>query len=146
MFKYNGYLIVTEPDYKEVIDKGGIVDGISGQVYDENDMEQKQTLGEFYLVIGSSFKESSVDAIERSIMEVVLEDQTAFELVKKTNELDRIKELFDNALEYIGETCGTQDELISALKDDLGMTDEELLYYNCTEQGQENAEEGMKML
>ncbi len=146
MFKYNGYLIVTEPDYKAETTQGKVVDDLWCQVYDENDIEQKQKLGDFNLVRGASFNKSSEEAIEKAIMEVVEEDQAAFELVRKTNELDRMKELFDNALEYIGETCGTQEELISALKDDLGMTDEELLYYNCTEEGQENVEEGMKIL
>lgn len=143
MFKYNGYLIVTEPDYKNIINEGRSVDSISCQVYDENDTEQEQILGDFNIVRGSSYQESSAEAIERAIMEVVEEDQSALELVRKTNELNRVKELLSNAAEYIGESVG-HSEVEEVLKESVGMTDEE--YENFYGGTQENIEEGMKML
>lgn len=142
MFKYNGYLIVTEPDYKAETAQGRVVDDLWCQVYDENDVEQKQMLGDFNLVRGASFNKSSAESIEKTIMEVVEEDQPAFELVRKTNELGRVKELLSNAVEYIGESVG-QSEAEEVLKESVGMTDEEFESFYGT--AQEDIEEGMKM-
>lgn len=143
MFKYNGYVIVTEPDYKAETAQGKVVDDLWCQVYDEKDTDQKQMLGDFNLVRGASYNKSSTEAIEKAIMEVVEEDQAAFELVRKTNELDRLKVLFTNAAEYITESVG-QNEAEKVLRESIGMTDEEMedIFGNT----QDDIEEGMKMM
>lgn len=41
MFKYDGYLVVTEPDYAEVISKGEKVEELTCSVYEESDTELK---------------------------------------------------------------------------------------------------------
>lgn len=143
MLRYNGYLIVTEPDYKEAASKGEIVDDLWCQVYDENDTELKQMLGDFNIVRMANFNKSSAEAIETAIMEVVEEDMNSFELARKINELDRMKALFTNAAEYIAESVG-EIEAAKVLKESIGMTDEEM--GDIFGRPQEDIEEGMKMM
>ena len=43
MIKFDGLVIVAEPDYKERIEKGIEFEELTCYVYDENDIEQKMS-------------------------------------------------------------------------------------------------------
>ncbi len=141
--KYNGYLIVTDPDYEELIAKGEVVDDVWCGVYNENDVEQKHMLDDFNIVRGGSFKESSKDAIEKAIQEIVEEDDLAYRLVSVNNELNDVKGLLGKVVSYMGETFDSQEEFVTALKESVGITEEEITnYFGMT---QDEVDEGIKL-
>ena len=141
MIKFDGLVIKVEPDYKERIEKGIEIDELWCEVYQESDTEFKHKLGDFNMMQGFEYKEATVEAIESGIKRMVETDWSSYQLEIKTLELDRMKELLGNAVEYIKESVNSED-IDTALKICIGMTDDEI---KSLESLSEVQEEGMSL-
>ena len=141
MIKFDGLVIKVEPDYKERIEKGIEIDELWCEVYQESDTEFKHKLGDFNMMQGFEYKEATVEAIESGIRRMVETDWSSYQLEIKTLELDRMKELLGNAVEYIKESVNSED-IDTALKICIGMTDDEI---KSLESLSEVQEEGMNL-
>ena len=141
MIKFDGLVIKVEPDYKERIEKGIEIDELWCEVYQESDTEFKHKLGDFNMMQGFEYKEATVEAIESGIKRMVETDWSSYQLEIKTLELDRMKELLGNAVEYIKESVNSED-IDTALKICIGMTDYEI---KSIESLSEVQEEGMNL-
>lgn len=124
MMKFNGFVIVIEPDYKEMIAKSVEIDKLNCNVYDENDTEFKNSLFNFILSARKNVNIETVEDVEMAIKEVVDREMTTIQLINANNKLERTKELFQNAVTYIKEvTDPTEYEKV--FKDVIGMIDNE---------------------
>ena len=141
MIKFDGLVIKVEPDYKERIEKGIEIDELWCEVYQESDTEFKHKLGDFNMMQGFEYKEATVEAIESGIKRMVETDWSSYQLEIKTLELDRMKELLGNAVEYIKESVNSED-IDTTLKICIGMTDDEI---KSIESLSEVQEEGMNL-
>lgn len=141
MIKFDGLVIKVEPDYKERIEKGIEIDELWCEVYQESDTEFKHKLGDFNMMQGFEYKEATVEAIESGIKRMVETDWSSYQLEIKTLELDRMKELLGNAVEYIKESVNSED-IDATLKICIGMTDDEI---KSLESLSEVQEEGMNL-
>ena len=141
MIKFDGLVIKVEPDYKERIEKGIEIDELWCEVYQERDTEFKHKLGDFNMMQGFEYKEATVEAIESGIKRMVETDWSSYQLEIKTLELDRMKELLGNAVEYIKESVNSED-IDTTLKICIGMTDDEI---KSLESLSEVQEEGMNL-
>lgn len=137
LMKYDGLLISVEPDYNERIKNGEAIEDLYCEVYDEDDTELNNQLGDFNMTIGFEFDKETKEDIETAIKKMVDSDWSSYQLEKKTMECDHINELLENAVEYIKESFG-EDEALNVLKDSIGMTEEEI-------EAMQNHDEGMKM-
>ena len=142
MIKFDGLVIKVEPDYKERIEKGIEIDELWCEVYQESDTEFKHKLGDFNMMQGFEYKEATVEAIESGIKRMVETDWSSYQLEIKTLELDRMKELLGNAVEYIKESVNSED-LNHVLKICIGMTDDEINSLN--EDVAEEQNQGMNL-
>ena len=141
MIKFDGLVIKVEPDYKERIEKGIEIDELWCEVYQESDTEFKHKLGAFNMMQGFEYKEATVEAIESGIKRMIETDWSSYQLEIKTLELDRMKELLGNAVEYIKESVNSED-IDTTLKICIGMTDDEI---KSLESLSEVQEEGMNL-
>lgn len=141
MIKFDGLVIKVEPDYKERIEKGIEIDELWCEVYQESDTEFKHKLGDFNMMQGFEYKEATVEAIESGIKRMIETDWSSYQLEIKTLELDRMKELLGNAVEYIKESVNSED-IDTALRICIGMTDDEI---KSLESLSEVQEEGMNL-
>lgn len=141
MIKFDGLVIKVEPDYKERIEKGIEIDELWCEVYQESDTEFKHKLGDFNMMQGFEYKEATVEAIESGIKRMIETDWSSYQLEIKTLELDRMKELLGNAVEFIKESVNSED-IDTTLKICIGMTDDEI---KSLESLSEVQEEGMNL-
>ena len=141
MIKFDGLVIKVEPDYKDRIEKGIEIDELWCEVYQESDTEFKHKLGDFNMMQGFEYKEATVEAIESGIKRMVETDWSSYQLEIKTLELDRMKELLGNAVEYIKESVNSED-IDTTLKICIGMTDDEIKSLEFLSEVQE---EGMNL-
>lgn len=125
MIKFDGLVIKVEPDYIDRIEKGIEIDELWCEVYQKSDTEFKHKLGDFNMMQGFEYKEATVESIESGIKRMVESDWSSYQLEIKTLELDRMKELLGNAVEYIKESVNSED-IDTALKVCIGMTDDEI--------------------
>ena len=125
MIKFDGLVIKIEPDYKDRIEKGIEIDELWCEVYQESDTEFKTKLGDFNMMRGFEFDDESVEAIAKSVKQMVEKDWSSYQLEIKTLEYNRIKEIFANAVEYIKETVNSED-INHVLKICIGMTNDEI--------------------
>lgn len=125
MIKFDGLVIVAEPDYKERIAKGIKFEELNCNAYDENDTEFKNSLLEFTLMPGSEGEYETVEDVEMAIKRVVDSEWASIQLERANMKLERTKELFKNAVIYIKEVTDPQ-EYEKVFKDVIGMIDEEI--------------------
>ena len=125
MIKFDGLVIVVEPDYKERILKGIEYDELTCNAYDENDTEFKNSLLEFTLMPGHDGEYETVEDVEMAIKRVVDSEWASIQLERANLKLERTKELFKNAVIYIKEVTDPQ-EYEKVFKDVIGMIDEEI--------------------
>lgn len=125
MFKYDGYIIKTTPDYKEALEKGEEIEELTCEVYAASDTELKNCLNEFNMMQGFEYKKKTAMEIENGIMNIINSDSSYLELQVKQGKFNRQTELFQKAIEFIKESVGV-DDVEMTLKLCLGMTDEEI--------------------
>lgn len=125
MFRYDGYVIKTTPDYEEALKKGEDIGEIVCEVYAESDTEFKKCLNEFNMMQCFEYKENTVSEIENGIKNIIDADSSYLELKVKQDKFDRQSALFYRAVEFIKESVGG-DDVEMTLKLCLGMTDEEI--------------------
>lgn len=125
MFKYDGYVIKTAPDYKEALRKGKDIEELVCEVYQESDTELKICLNEFNMMQCFEYGENTEREIENGIMNIIDSDSSYLELKVKQSKFDRQSELFYRAIEYIKESMGGND-VEATLSECLGMSDEEI--------------------
>ena len=125
MFRYDGYVIKTTPDYKEALEKGEEIGEIVCAVYAESDTEFKKCLNEFNMMQCFEYKENTVSEIENGIKNIIDSYSSYLELKVKQDKFDRQSTLFYRAVEFIKESVGG-DDVENTLKLCLGMTDEEI--------------------
>lgn len=125
MFKYDGYVIKTTPDYKEALRKGKDIEELVCEVYQESDTELKICLNEFNMMQCFEYGENTEREIENGIMNIIDSDSSYLELKVKQSKFDRQSELFYRAIEYIKESMGG-NEVEATLSECLGMSDEEI--------------------
>ena len=125
MFKYEGYIIKTTPDYKEALEKGEEIEELVCEVYAASDTELKNCLNEFNMMQGFEYKKKTAMEIENGIMNIINSDSSYLELQVKQGKFNRQTELFQKAIEFIKESVGV-DDVEMTLKLCLGMTDEEI--------------------
>lgn len=125
MFKYDGYVIKTTPDYKEALRKGKDIEELVCEVYQESDTELKICLNEFNMMQCFEYGENTEREIENGIMNIIDSDSSYLELKVKQSNFDRQSELFYRAIEYIKESMGGND-IEATLSECLGMSDEEI--------------------
>ena len=142
MIKFDGLVIVIEPDYKDRIEKGIEFDDLDCKVYDENDTEFKHKLGDFNMMQNFEYDDESVESIEKGIKQMVESDWSSYQLEIKILELDRMKQILGNAVEYIKESVNSED-LNHVLKICIGMTDDEINSLN--EDVAEEQNQGMNL-
>lgn len=136
MIKFDGLVIKVEPDYKDRIEKGIEIDELWCEVYQESDTEFKHKLGDFNMTQGFEYDEESVESIEKGIKKMIESDWSSYQLEIKTLELERTRELLGNAVEYIKESVSSED-LDTALKICIGMTDDEIKPFESSSEVQE---------
>ena len=142
MIKFDGLVIKVEPDYKDRIEKGIEIDELWCEVYQESDTEFKHKLGDFNMMQNFEYDDESVESIEKGIKQMVESDWSSYQLEIKLLELDRMKQILGNAVEYIKESVNSED-LNHVLKICIGMTDEEINSLN--EEVTEEQNEGMNL-
>lgn len=125
MFRYDGYVIKTTPDYKEALRKGKDIEELVCEVYQESDTELKICLNEFNMMQCFEYGENTEREIENGIMNIIDSDSSYLELKVKQSKFDRQSELFYRAIEYIKESMGGND-VETTLSKCLGMSDEEI--------------------
>ena len=125
MFKFDGLVIVVEPDYKDRIEKGIEIEEISCKAYDEEDRSFRHSLLEFTLLPERDFDDETEADIEKAIKRTVSMDWATIQLERANMKLERTKELLQNAVTYIKEVTDPQ-ECEKVFKDVLGMIDEEI--------------------
>lgn len=125
MFKYDGYVVKTIPDYKKAIKNGDNFEELRCEVYQESDKNMERCLNEFNMMPGFEFKERTVVEIENGIMNIMNNDRAYLELQVKQGKFERHSQLFYRAVEFIKESMGG-DDVENTLKLCLGMTDEEI--------------------
>lgn len=142
MIKFDGLVIVIEPDYKDRIEKGIEIDELWCEVYQESDTEFKHKLGDFNMMQNFEYDDESVKSIEKGIKQMVESDWSSYQLEIKILELDRMKQILGNAVEYIKESVNSED-LNHVLKICIGMTDDEINSLN--EDVAEEQNQGMNL-
>lgn len=142
MIKFDGLVIKVEPDYKDRIEKGIEIDELWCEVYQESDTEFKHKLGDFNMMQNFEYDDESVESIEKGIKQMVESDWSSYQLEIKILELDRMKQILGNAVEYIKESVNSED-LNHVLKICIGMTDDEINSLN--EEVTEEQNEGMNL-
>ena len=142
MVKFDGLVIKVEPDYKERIEKGIEIDELWCEVYQESDTEFKHKLGDFNMMQNFEYDDESVESIEKGIKQMVESDWSSYQLEIKILELDRMKQILGNAVEYIKESVNSED-LNHVLKICIGMTDDEINSLN--EDVAEEQNQGMNL-
>ena len=142
MIKFDGLVIKVEPDYKDRIEKGIEIDELWCEVYQESDTEFKHKLGDFNMMQNFEYDDESVESIERGIKQMVESDWSSYQLEIKILELDRMKQILGNAVEYIKESVNSED-LNHVLKICIGMTDDEINSLN--EDVAEEQNQGMNL-
>ena len=125
MIKFDGLVIKVEPDYKDRIEKGIEIDELWCEVYQESDTQFKHKLGDFNMTQGFEYDEESVESIEKGIKKMIENDWSSYQLEIKTLEIDRMKDILKNAVEYVKETVDS-DDFIRVLKFCFGMNHEEI--------------------
>ena len=142
MIKFDGLVIKVEPDYKDRIEKGVEIDELWCEVYQESDTEFKHKLGDFNMMQNFEYDDESVESIEKGIKQMVESDWSSYQLEIKILELDRMKQILGNAVEYIKESVNSED-LNHVLKICIGMTDDEINSLN--EDVAEEQNQGMNL-
>lgn len=142
MIKFDGLVIKVEPDYKDRIEKGIEIDELWCEVYQESDTEFKHKLGDFNMMQNFEYDDESVESIEKGIKQMVERDWSSYQLEIKILELDRMKQILGNAVEYIKESVNSED-LNHVLKICVGMTDDEINSLN--EDVAEEQNQGMNL-
>lgn len=142
MIKFDGLVIKVEPDYKDRIEKGIEIDELWCEVYQESDTEFKHKLGDFNMMQNFEYDDESVESIEKGIKQMVESDWSSYQLEIKILELDRMKQILGNAVEYIKESVNSED-LNNVLKICIGMTDDEINSLN--EDVAEEQNQGMNL-
>ncbi|MBQ8766049.1 MAG: hypothetical protein IJZ16_04535 [Clostridia bacterium] len=142
MIKFDGLVIKVEPDYKDRIEKGIEIDELWCEVYQESDTEFKHKLGDFNMMQNFEYDDESVESIEKGIKQMVERDWSSYQLEIKILELDRMKQILGNAVEYIKESVNSED-LNHVLKICIGMTDDEISSLN--EDVAEEQNQGMNL-
>ena len=142
MIKFDGLVIKVEPDYKDRIEKGIEIDELWCEVYQESDTEFKHKLGDFNMMQNFEYDDESVESIEKGIKQMVESDWSSYQLEIKILELDRMKQILGNAVEYIKESVNSED-LNHVLKICIGMTDDEI--GSLDEEVTEEQNEGMNL-
>ena len=142
MIKFDGLVIKVEPDYKDRIEKGIEIDELWCEVYQESDTEFKHKLGDFNMMQNFEYDDESVESIEKGIKQMVERDWSSYQLEIKILELDRMKQILGNAVEYIKESVNSED-LTHVLKICIGMTDDEINSLN--EDVAEEQNQGMNL-
>ena len=125
MFKYDGYVIKTRPDYEEALKNGEEIEELVCEVYAESDTEFKNCLNEFNMMQCFEYNNNTLLEIENGIRNMIDSDSSYLELQVKQSKFDRQSELFYRAVEFIKESVGG-DDIETTLKLCLGMTDEEI--------------------
>lgn len=125
MIKFDGLVIVVEPDYKDRIAKGIEFEELNCNAYDENDTEFKKSLLEFTLMPGNDFEDETVEDVEIAVRRVVDSEWATIQLERANMKLERTSEILGNAFGYLSEIQKGED-LYRTLKNQLGMTDEEI--------------------
>ena len=142
MIKFDGLVIKVEPDYKDRIERGIEIDELWCEVYQESDTEFKHKLGDFNMMQNFEYDDESVESIEKGIKQMVERDWSSYQLEIKILELDRMKQILGNAVEYIKESVNSED-LNHVLKICIGMTDDEINSLN--EDVAEEQNQGMNL-
>ena len=99
MFKYDGYVVKTTPDYKKAIKNGDDFEELRCEVYQESDKNMEKCLNEFNMMPGFEFKERTVVEIENGIMNIMNNDRAYLELQVKQGKFERHSQLFYRAVE-----------------------------------------------
>lgn len=142
MIKFDGLVIKVEPDYKDRIEKGIEIDELWCEVYQESDTEFKHKLGDFNMMQNFEYDDESVESIEKGIKQMVERDWSSYQLEIKILEIDRMKQILGNAVEYIKESVNSED-LNHVLKICIGMTEDEINSLN--EDVAEEQNQGMNL-
>ena len=142
MIKFDGLVIKVEPDYKDRIEKGIEIDELWCEVYQESDTEFKHKLGDFNMMQNFEYDDESIESIEKGIKQMVESDWSSYQLEIKILELDRMKQILGNAVEYIKESVNFED-LNHVLKICIGITDDEINSLN--EDVAEEQNQGMNL-
>lgn len=147
MMKYDGYIIKTKPDYKSAIRRGKMLDEIFCEVYDGNDKEFEHCLGDFNMMIGFEFQDSTVKDIECGIKKMIDADWAYYQLEKKEAGFKRTEELFYRLINHMRVTLG-DDETKSILQKEIDMTEAEIqdaLSDSDMEHEETNVSQGMDL-
>ena len=142
MIKFDGLVIKVEPDYKDRIEKGIEIDELWCEVYQESATEFKHKLGDFNMMQNFAYDDEAVESIEKGIKQMVERDWSSYQLEIKILEIDRMKQILGNAVEYIKESVNSED-LNHVLKICIGMTDDEISSLN--EDVAEEQNQGMNL-
>ena len=124
VYEYGEYRIVVSPDYRKAIDAGDAPEEIYCEVFVKTDVEYKNGLGEFNMMLGYEYDDTTVESIEEGINKLMDESISFYELQRKEAEFSRANELLARSVSYVAELSGTEN-LRETLIEKLGMTEEE---------------------
>ena len=125
MIKFDGLIIIVEPDYKERIEKGIELEELTCKAYDEKDTECKNSLLDFILIPGTDFDDETVEEVEKAIRRTAEREWATIQLERANMKLERIGKLFKNSLTYIKEVTDPQN-YEKVFREALEMTDDEI--------------------
>ena len=125
MIKFDGLIIIVEPNYKERIEKGIEFEELSCNAYDENDTEFKNSLLEFTLMPKDEGEYETVEDVEMAIKRVIDSESATIQLERANLKLERTKDILGKAFGYLSEIQKGED-LFKTLKNQLGMTEKEI--------------------
>lgn len=125
MIKFDGLIIIVEPNYKERIEKGIELEELTCKAYDEKDTECKNSLLDFILIPGTDFDDETVEEVEKAIRRTAEREWATIQLERANMKLERIGKLFKNSLTYIKEVTDPQN-YEKVFREALEMTDDEI--------------------
>ena len=125
MIKFDGLIIIVEPDYKERIEKGIELEELTCKAYDEKDTECKNSLLDFILIPRTDFDDETVEEVEKAIRRTAEREWATIQLERANMKLERIGKLFKNSLTYIKEVTDPQN-YEKVFREALEMTDDEI--------------------
>lgn len=125
MIKFDGLIIIVEPNYKERIEKGIELEELTCKAYDEKDTECKNSLLDFILIPGTDFDDETVEEVEKAIRRTAEREWATIQLERANLKLERTKDILGKAFGYLSEIQKGED-LFKTLKNQLGMTEKEI--------------------
>lgn len=141
---YKDYYIEVMPDYRKMIENKEEIEELFCAVYEKNDLNHENMLGEFNMMPCFEYRENTVESIEKGIKEMIDREAAYFELAVKQKKFERMETLFYRAMACLRETVG-EDAVKETFAKLLGMEEQEITHVILELDAGQDQEEGMNL-